>query len=502
MDAPDDVPMSDAASALFSAWRRHGQRAAIVGEDGRVWSFVALHERAEAWARALAAAGLRAGDRVAAVLEPSAEAIVAMLGAMRAGAAWVPVNTRYRDEERAHVLADSGARLLLLDEGTAESAGPPMVRVTDGPSGVPALPHATEPETPDAASSLIIYTSGTTGRSKGVELPPEAVARGIGALVDLWRFDPADVLSLSLPIFHVHGLGIGVFGSLLAGVTMRLHARFDPARIVADFESSPRATIFMGVPTMYVALLEHLQASPAAAAALARARLFTAGSAALRPDVLDAFERATGHRILERYGMTETLISLSNPHEGERRPGAVGKPVPGYAIEVVGEDGRDLGPGAVGELLVRGPGMMRGYWRQPEATAAAFRGEWFRTGDVVARDDDGYVRIVGRMSVDIIKSGGFKIAAGEIEEMLRSHPAVKDAAVVGVPDARWGEAIAAAVELREPAELHDPATTLQAWVADRLADYKKPRRVLLVKALPRNAMGKVVKTEVRSLFAE
>jgi acyl-CoA synthetase (AMP-forming)/AMP-acid ligase II len=490
----------NAAHSLLHAWRVHGERPAILGDAGAVWSFAALHERAQAWAEGFSRAGRRPGDRIAAALEPSAEGIAAMLGALAAGAAWVPVNTRYRADERAHVVGDSGARLLLRSGDEPIESTVPVAGIEAGPSAVHALAEANDPAAPHAAGSLLVYTSGTTGRSKGVELPPEAIEGGIGALVDAWRFGPADVLSLALPIYHVHGLCIGVFGALLRGVTMRLHAHFDAARVVEDFRAAAAATVFMGVPTMYVALLDHLEAHPEAGEVLAHARLFTAGSAALRPDVLERFEQATGHRILERYGMTETLISLCNPYDGPRRAGAVGRPVPGYAIRIVREDGRDAPSGEAGELFVRGPGTMRGYWAQPEATAAAFEGGWFRTGDVAVEDEDGFVRIVGRMSVDIIKSGGFKIAAGEIEDVLRSHPAVKDAAVLGVPDPRWGEAIAAAVELRAGAALPDPAGTLAAWVAERLADYKKPRRVKVIDALPRNALGKVVKPELRRAF--
>lgn len=488
-----------AHQGLCTDWARRGAAPVLWADDGTVWSHAELDARASAWARGLQAAGLRPGDRVAALLEPGAEAIAAMLGALRAGAAWVPINTRYREGERDHILHDSGARLCLVEGGDATLG--PRARLADGPAGVPALPPTNALSVPESAGSLLIYTSGTTGPSKGVELPPDAVARGIGALTEAWRFGPGDVLSLALPLFHVHGLCIGVFGALLSGAAIRLHARFDPARVVAGFEVDPPATVFLGVPTMYVALLEHLRAHPEGAAALRRGRLFTAGSAALRPAVLAELEALTGHRILERYGMTETLISLSNPLDGERRAGAVGLPVPGYAIRIVDEQGEDLPTGAAGELWVRGPGMMRGYWGQPGPTAAAFSDGWFRTGDMASQDDDGYVRIVGRLSVDIIKSGGFKIAAGEIEEVLRTHPDVRDAAVVGVDDPRWGERIAAAVQLQPGAAARDWTAELSELVASRLADYKKPRQVLVVDELPRNALGKVVKPALRERFS-
>ncbi len=483
---------------LLSDWADAGNRLAL--EDGTVsWSFADLAARAQRWRMGFAAAGLQDGDRVAAWLDASAESIAAMLGVLAGGGCWVPINRRYREGELGHILADSGARWLVVgdDELPPVTGSATLVRLGDGPS---AVTHAAAVEpSPDAATSLLIYTSGTTGPSKGVHLPLAAVEAGIGALVRLWRFSALDRLSLALPLFHVHGLCIGVFGSLLSRSAITLHARFDPAQVVADIEGG--ATVFMGVPTMYVDLLAHLKTHAQDAAILRRARLFTAGSAALRPDVLDAFEAATGHRILERYGMSETLITLSNPYEGPRRAGHVGGPVPGYEVRVVDDDGRDVTRDGTGELWVRGPGLMRGYWRLPEATAAAFTDGWFRTGDVVARGDGDALRIVGRRSTDIIKSGGFKIATGEIEAVLREHPAVADAAVVGVPDDRWGERIAAAVELR--AGLERPADLTEALVRrvrSRLADYKTPRQIAVVAALPRNALGKVVKPQLREML--
>jgi malonyl-CoA/methylmalonyl-CoA synthetase len=269
-----------------------------------------------------------------------------------------------------------------------------------------------------------------------------------------------------------------------------LHRRFEPAAVVADVAAG--ATVLMGVPTMYDRLLEHLHAHPEHAAVLARARLYTAGSAALRPAVLEAWQALTGHRILERYGMTETLITLSNPYDGERRPGAVGLPVEGCEARVVDEAGHDVPPGELGELWIRGEHLMQGYWGRPAETAQAFTDGWFRTGDVALADPDGYLRIVGRRSSDIIKSGGFKIAAPEIEEALRLHPAVREVAVVGVPDHRWGERVAAAIV---PAAPGPPPSleALAAWVGARLADYKRPRQLVVLDALPRNALGKVLK---------
>ncbi|MCX4245430.1 AMP-binding protein [Paraliomyxa miuraensis] len=504
-----------ALQQLLATKGRPADRAAVVGET------LALDHRhllrhAERWAMALHAHGLPRGARVAVLAEGHPEVVALMLGLHRAGLVCVPINPRYREAELRHVIDDSGAALLLCDRTLADERldvlpascarrllpedpdAPPEPDEPDGPDGapLPRLPSSSAAPPPNAGladdeTALLVYTSGTTGRSKGVRLSLGAVVGNIGALTTQWRWSSADVLSLSLPLFHVHGLCIGIYGALLHGMTVLLHRRFEPSTVVTDVERG--ATVFMGVPTMYDRLLEHVERHPEAAAVLARARLYTAGSAALRPAMLERWEALTGHRILERYGMTETLITLSNPYEGERRPGSVGRPVPGCEARVVDEAGRDVARGELGELWVRGPFLMQGYWKRPRDTEAAFTDGWFRTGDVVVSDPDGYLRIVGRRSTDIIKSGGFKIAAPEIEEVLLQHPAVREVAVVGVPDHRWGERIAAAVvpvpELPAPPE----PEVLVAWVAEHLADYKKPRQLVMVDELPRNALGKVQK---------
>jgi acyl-CoA synthetase (AMP-forming)/AMP-acid ligase II len=489
---------TQAWTRLLAALRARPRHPVIESKDSGVLDGHALLHQSERWAARLRASGLKRGDRVAVVAEAHAESVVVMLGLYRAGLVHVPINPRYRGAELSHVVTDCGAALLLCDRSLADDrlhALPPTLPrfgLEPGPD-LPSLPEAEPPvaDEPiaDDETALLVYTSGTTGRSKGVQLSLPAVVADILALTTLWCWSPADVLSLALPLFHVHGLCIGLHGALLHGMTIRLHRRFEPAAIVADFERG--ATVFMGVPTMYDRLLEHLDAHPEAAAVLARARLFTAGSAALRPAILQRWEALTGHRILERYGMTETLITFSNPHDGERRPGSVGRPVPGCEARVVDDAGRDVGQAELGELWVRGPGLMQGYWGRPEDTAEAFSDGWFRTGDVAVADPDGYLRIVGRRSTDIIKSGGFKIAALEIEEVLLRHPAVREAAVVGVPDHRWGERIAAAVV---PAIDPPPdPETLVAWVGRHLADYKKPRQLAIMSELPRNAMGKLQK---------
>ena len=504
---------------LFAALEAEPDKTAITFE-GRSLTFGELDLFSRRYARGLAAAGVERGDRVAVFSETSPEVIVALLGHYRLGAIHVPINTRYREGEVAHILEDSDAKAVLLRAGSPGAGvvaglepapGTRAVRIWLGAEGSAgpgdlAFDRLIEtglsgPEAPpgdDEDTAILLYTSGTTGRSKGVALPFRAVVANTESVTRLWRFSPEDRMALALPLFHVHGLGLGVHGALLHRMPILLFERFDAGRIVEAFAGGG-ATLFQGVPTMYVKLLELLAESPEAARALARGRLFTSGSAALAAGDFARFEELTGHRILERYGMSETLFTLSNPYE-DRRPGTVGLPVPGCEVRIVDEAGREAAAGEPGEIFVRSNGMMTGYWRRPEETAASFREGWFATGDVARRDGTGYVTIAGRKSVDFIKSGGFKISAREIEDVLRVHPRVKDVAVVGAPDRVWGERIVAAVVL-EPAAGPPPSSEnlldeLSAFCARSLADYKRPREVRILDDLPRNALGKVQKHRI------
>jgi acyl-CoA synthetase (AMP-forming)/AMP-acid ligase II len=502
-----------AIDRLFSPMRRRANAEAVVF-GGRVWKYGELDDLSRRYARGLADLGVRRGDRVAVFAEASPEIVIALLGHYRLGAIHVPINTRYRSAEAGHILRDCGARAVLVargseQEGVLDGIGhAPALRVAIGGERRPgeadfarllkAPPLAGEPESEDADVALIVYTSGTTGKSKGAAISYRALVENMAALTAAWQFSPDDRLALSLPLFHVHGLCIGVHGALLNGMAMLLSSKFDAAEIVRSFEERG-ATVFMGVPTMYVRLLELLAAEPGAARALSRGRLFTSGSAALPAADFADFERRTGHRILERYGMTETLFTLSNPYEDERRPGTVGLPVAGCDVRIVDDAGADAARDEPGEILVRGDGLMNGYWNRPEETAASFREGWFATGDVARRDERGYVRILGRKSVDVIKSGGFKISAREIEEVLSAHPAVREAAVVGMPDRVWGERVVAVVVLRQErdgAEMSEVKEELRALCSRSLADYKRPKEVRIVGELPRNAMGKVQKNRL------
>jgi acyl-CoA synthetase (AMP-forming)/AMP-acid ligase II len=488
---------------LFARFSHDPDATAVLADDAAS-TYGELDVEARRFAARLLGGGVVPGDRVAVLAAPSARVISCVLGAHRAAAVCVPINTRYRDRELAHILADSDPAAVIVDDDPDRTAmldrvAPGLRRIGLDDRDLPA-PAAGPPLPDDDDTALIIYTSGTTGPSKGAELSYRAVVSNMLALAGVWNWTAQDRLVLALPLYHVHGLCLGIHGAFVRGMSIVLQRSFDPQAVVAAFRDR-NASVFMGVPTMYRRLLQHLADNPKDCEALARGRLFTAGSAALPAADFAAFERLTGHRIAERYGMTETLITLANPCDGERRPGSVGVPVPGVEARVVDEVGRAVTDGALGELEVRGPGLMTGYFRNPEATGACWRDGWFRTGDVAVRDPDGYVRIVGRTSVDIVKTGGFRVSAREIEEVLETHPEVEEVAVVGCADERWGERIVAAVvraEVDEPER--DLGDALAKFVAERLADYKKPREVVVVGELPRNAMGKPQKHRIRQLL--
>ncbi len=433
------------------------------------------------WMSVLNDKGVRPGDRVAVFAPSSLELVAALVAHHRAGLVHVPVNTRYRRREIDHIVTDSGSALLADEE---------LLRSLHTYEPASAIDVSRD----DEATCLLIYTSGTTGRSKGVTLSFRAVTRGIGALTALWEWSASDRLALALPLFHVHGLCIGLHGTLLHRMTAEIQPRFSPAQVVSAFERG--ATIFMGVPTMYARLLTHLDAHPDDAMPLRRARLFTSGSAALPASDHRRFHEHTGLAILERYGMSETLLTLSNPYGGERRPGSVGFPVPGVEVRIVDDAGAEPPPGVAGEIAVRGPSLMSGYYGLPEATASSYRDGWFMTGDAAFRDEDGYVHIVGRRSVDILKSGGFKISAREIEEVLLEHPAVVEAAVVGLEDPEWGHRIAAVVVVAAGVIVGPVAAALDGHCRSVLASFKRPRQIEVWSELPRNALGKLQKHRI------
>lgn len=417
-------------------------------------------------------------DRVAVLATPTPTTVLAVTGCLIAGIPVVPVPPDVGAAEGRHILTDSGAQVWLGERPSH----------TDGLPHVPVRLHArswhryAEPH-PDA-TALIIYTSGTTGSPKGVVVSRRAIAADIDALAEAWQWSPDDTLVLGLPLYHVHGLVLGLLGSLRVGNRFVHTGKPTP-----DAYAAARGSLYFGVPTVWSRVVD----DPAAASALASARLLVSGSAALPVPVFERLAALTGHRPIERYGATESLITISTRADGERRPGWVGSPLRGIETRMVGERGGDVphDGDTIGHLQVRGATLFDGYLNRPDATAEAFDSDgWYRTGDVAVIDGDGMHRIVGRESVDLIKTGGFRVGAGEIEAALMSHPGVREVAVVGVADEDLGQRIVAfVVGDADPDALID-------HVAQELSVHKRPREVRLVDALPRNAMGKVLKKEL------
>ncbi|MEV0688614.1 acyl-CoA synthetase [Streptomyces sp. NPDC050388] len=453
--------------------------------------------------------GVREARRVAVWATPTLETAVAVTAALLAGVTVVPLNPRSGGKELGHILSDSAPDLVLAAPGEdlpAPLDGLPRLDVdpADRAPGDRPLP---EDRRRDEDPALVVYTSGTTGPPKGAVIPRRAIASTLDALADAWQWTGDDVLVHGLPLFHVHGLVLGVLGPLRRGGSVRHLGRFSTEGVTRELSGG--ATMLFGVPTMYHRVAEALPTEPELVKALAGARLLVSGSAALPVHDHERIAAATGRRVVERYGMTETLMNTSVRADGEARPGTVGVPLPGVELRLVEEgaegeeDQENTVPvtaydgETVGEIQVRGPNLFTEYLNRPEATADAFTADgWFRTGDMAVRDADGYVRIVGRKATDLIKSGGYKIGAGEIENALLEHPGVREAAVTGEPDADLGERIVAWIVPAAP-QAPPSLEELADHVARRLAPHKRPRVLHLLAALPRNDMGKIMKRALR-----
>ncbi|MFJ1750745.1 acyl-CoA synthetase [Streptomyces sp. NPDC088116] len=445
-----------------------------------------------AGALAVRIAGAR---RIAVWATPTLGTAVGVVAALLAGVPVVPVNPRSGERELAHIVADSAPELVVAEPGVTLPPALAALERVDAVTGGAPEPAATGPfpEPSPESPALVVYTSGTTGPPKGAVLPRRALATTLDALEDAWQWTADDVLVHALPLFHVHGLILGILGPLRRGGSVRHLGRFDIEGVTRELLSG--ATMLFGVPTMYHRIAEALSGDPALAKALAGARLLVSGSAALPVHDHRRIAAATGRRVVERYGMTETLMNTSVRADGEPRAGTVGVPLRGVELRLVDESGTTIEAydgETVGEIQVRGPNLFTEYLNRPDATEAAFTDGWFRTGDMAIRDPDGYVRIVGRKATDLIKSGGYKIGAGEIENVLLEHPGVREAAVTGEPDADLGERIVAWIV---PARAEEPpsAEELADHVAAQLAAHKRPRVVRYLEALPRNDMGKIMK---------
>jgi malonyl-CoA/methylmalonyl-CoA synthetase len=466
------------------------------------YTYRELYAAVDRWAAAFQRLGLQKGDRIAFFLGNRSEFVIAYLAVIRIGGVMVPVNLSYRKREINHILHDCTAKLLLteaaqqpvLDELEADDLAD-VERVLlvdeaemwlgDGETPAPVVVQGEE-------LALIMYTSGTTGRSKGAMITHNNVLATVTGLLSAWAWESEDVILLPLPLFHTHGLMVGLHCALAAGATTRLRPKFDLTETL-DVLGSGGATLFFAVPTVYFRLVDtirDMEAKPD----FSRMRLFCSGSAPLPAETHNEFEQLTGLRILERYGMTETGMNFSNPYAGPRIAGTVGTPLPGVFGRIIDGHGNPVQPGEEGEMLVRGSNVFDGYWQDPEKTAASFSTDaegirWFRTGDLARQDPlTGYVTLLGRRH-ELIISGGFNIYPREIEEMLCTFAGVEEAAVVGTPHPEWGEVPAAYLVCNGPVD----EDALVAFCRSQLASFKLPRQFHYVEQLPRNAMGKVQK---------
>jgi malonyl-CoA/methylmalonyl-CoA synthetase len=487
---------------LFPWLRVPSQRPALYVADRRLTQ----HELAIACARhvaALAACGVTPGERVGVWTQPALETLVALVAQAAAGYVSVPLDPKLGDRELGHVLADAAPRVCVAADrepvaGRASGIATIAATIAPPPSAAPE-PSPLEPAPIRGVPALVLYTSGTTGAPKGALITDRNIASNLDMLARAWSWRE-DVVVHALPLFHVHGLVLGLFGSLRRGGALRWVPRFSPedlAGAVREHATAGPAMVF-AVPTMYHRLCDAAETSPAIGDALRGARLLVSGSAPLPAREHARIERLTGHRVIERYGLTETLINCSTRHDGDRRPGFVGPPLEGLELRLVDDARRPIDPSdgeAIGEIAVRGPNVFAGYLNREEATRAVLdEAGWFYTGDLATRAADGQIRIVGRRSTDIIKCGGFKVGAGEVEAALLELGEVVEAAVVGMPDPDLGERIVAFVVARAPID----AAAIEAHVANVLSPHKRPREVLFVDALPRNAMGKVQKSALRT----
>lgn len=479
--------------------------------DGTTRTYGALLDQAEQIASALIEQGAVPGDRVAVQIEKSPEALALYFACVRAGLVLLPLNTAYTPTEIDYFVGDAEPAIVVCDPNRSVELEPIAERhdaalLTLGADGAGSLANAAAGAAPLAETAErapgdlagILYTSGTTGRSKGAMISNENLVSNARSLAEAWRFTESDTLLHALPIFHTHGLFVAVNVTLLAGGSMIFLPSFDAAQVI---DLLPQATSMMGVPTFYTRLLAREDFDRQATAGM---RLFVSGSAPLLAETHREFEARTGHRILERYGMTETNMIASNPYDGERKPGTVGFALPEVELRICDpETGIEMAPGEIGVIEVSGPNVFGGYWRMPEKTAEEFRADgFFVTGDLARLDADGYVEIVGR-GKDLIISGGFNVYPKEVEDVIDQIDGVLESAVIGVPHPDFGEAVVAVIVPKTTAGTDLDETTLDersvlAALGDRLARFKQPKRVLFVEELPRNTMAKVQKGLLRA----
>jgi len=501
----DNANLAEAFLGIARARRDHPF---LVEHDGRnVLAYRQLDEATGQMASRLRQLGAAPGDRIVVQVEKSRESVLLYLAALRAGLVFVPLNTAYTPAELDYFIRDADPAVVVCRPEThahvvdvlADLGRAGAVTLADDGTGtlLADLPAVVAPVEQRDASDLacILYTSGTTGRSKGAMLTHGNLLANAEALHGLWRWSADDILIHVLPIYHIHGLFVALHGALLAGATVLFHRSFAPEAVIRDFA---KATMLMGVPTHYARLMVQPELNRETAK---RMRLFVSGSAPLLAESHRRFEELTGHRILERYGMTETGMIASNPYEGERIAGTVGYPLPGVQVRICDENGATVGVGEPGTLEVRGPNVFVGYWRKPEKTEEDLRPNgFFKTGDIATQAADGRITLVGRAK-DLIIAGGLNIYPKEIEDAIDAFPGVHESAVIGVPHSDLGEAVVAVV-VAEAGARPDLATEILSALEPRLARFKRPRKVIVVDALPRNAMGKVQKTTLRAIYSK
>ncbi|MCP5031455.1 MAG: malonyl-CoA synthase [Actinomycetia bacterium] len=492
----------------LSAGRSGEDRTFMRMEDDGVWSYNDTFTLAARMANTLIDRGVRSGDRVVVQAEKSPEAVALYLACIMSGAVFLPLNTAYTASEVAYFIGDAEPTVVVCDPSRDHEVLP-LCRTADaelltlGRDGGGTLAASSAQASSEFATvargpndlAAILYTSGTTGRSKGAMLSHDNLLSNALALQDIWQFSGEDVLIHALPIYHAHGLFVGINVTLTVGASIVFLPRFNTEQIIAQL---PGATAMMGVPTYYTRLLAQPDFT---AETTSHMRVFISGSAPLLAETHAEFEARTGNRILERYGMTETTMIASNPYCGERRAGAVGFPLPGVDLRICAPDtGTEVVDGEIGVIEVRGPNVFQGYWRQPDKTAEEMSEDgYFRTGDLGRFDADGYLHIVGR-GKDLIISGGFNIYPKEVETEIDAVDGVAESAVIGVPHPDFGEGVVAVVVSLPDAFLDEVEIT--AVLADKLARFKLPKRIFFTPELPRNAMGKVLKNELRQEHAE
>ena len=485
----------------------YGDRPAVHSNGGTT-----TYRQLVAASEAIAASLLAKADdlneaRIAFLVSPDEHYVSAQWAIWRAGGIAVPLSLSATEKELEYTLLDSQASIVITGGDLSNKIHSICKQHKIRLLSLDDLPADKPKDLPRISSerrAMILYTSGTTSKPKGVVTTHACIQAQIESLIEAWHWQQEDRIPLFLPLHHIHGIINVMSCALWSGAQIEAFSRFKLG-MVLERVAENCYTLFMAVPTIYVKLIESLQAMPQSrrdpiVKGFAAMRLMISGSAALPASVHEKWTELTGQKLLERYGMTEIGMALSNPYEGERRPGAVGRPLPGVQIRVVTDRGEPiLEDGEAGEIQVQGPNVFQSYWNRPDATGDSFVDGWFKTGDI-AVIEGGYYRIMGRSSVDIIKSGGYKLSALEIEASLLDHPLIAQCAVVGLSDDTWGEIVAAAV-VNTPGESLD-IESLQAWCQERISQYKIPRKLLVVEDLPRNAMGKVTKPAVKRLFAE